>query len=116
MIATCVTRVKRSRSRLGRSRSGHEAESQYKCRGRKMRVLLLLSCLIATAAPLSGQIGYPSIHSNFDERKVGAYQLPDLLTTSDGVRITDEQAWYKIRRPEIDRLLEEQEYGRSPSA
>src|SRR5271154_255539 len=82
----------------------------------KLRILLLLSCLISIAAPLSGQIGYPSIHSNFDERKVGTYELPDLLTTSSGVRIADEQAWYKLRRPEIDRLLEEQEYGRSPSA
>src|ERR1700678_788573 len=81
-----------------------------------MRILLLLSCLIAPVVPLSVQIGYPSIHSNFDERKVGTYQLPDLLTTSGGMRITDEQAWYNIRRPEIDRLLEEQEYGRSPSA
>lgn len=82
----------------------------------KMRILLLLSCLIAAAAPLNGQIGYPSIHSNFDERKVGTYQLPDLLTTSTGVRIANEQDWYKLRRPEIDRLLEEQEYGRAPSA
>jgi hypothetical protein len=82
----------------------------------KLRLLLLLSCLTAAAAPLSGQIGYPSIHSNFDERKVGTYQLPDLLTTSSGAHIANEQDWYKLRRPEIDRLLEEQEYGRSPSA
>jgi hypothetical protein len=81
---------------------------------RKMRILLLLSCIITTAAALSGQIGYPSARSNFDERKVGTCQLPDLLTTSGGMRIADAQAWYKIRRPEIDRLLEEQEYGVSP--
>ena len=81
-----------------------------------MRILFLLSCLIATASSLKGQIGYPSIHSNFDERKVGTYQLPDLLTTSRGVHISDQKGWYSLRRPEIDRLLEEQEYGRSPAA
>ncbi len=54
-----------------------------------MRILLFLSSLIATTAPLSGQIGYPSTHSNFDERKIGTYQLPDLLTTSIRAAIHD---------------------------
>ena len=58
---------------------------------RKMRILLFLSYVIATAAPLSCQIGYPSNYSNFDERKVGTYQLPDLLTTSGGVHVADTQ-------------------------
>jgi len=76
----------------------------------------LLSALTTATSSLSGQIGYPTLHSNFDERKVGNYQLPDLLTTSGGIAVTDQKTWYTVRRPEIDRLLEEQEYGRSPSA
>ena len=80
-----------------------------------MRTLLLLICFLTVAESLHSQIGYPSSHSNFDERKVGTYQLPDLLTTSGDVHISDAQAWYKLRRLEIDRLLEEQEYGRSPA-
>ena len=71
-----------------------------------MRVAMLLSCSFAMAMSLYGQMGYPSSHSNVDERKVGTYQLPDLLTTSGDVHIGDAQAWYKLRRPEIDRLLE----------
>ena len=39
---------------------------------RKMRILLFLSYVIAAAAPLSCQIGYPSNYSNFDEMSVSA--------------------------------------------
>jgi hypothetical protein len=81
-----------------------------------MSIISFLGLVITCAPYLSSQIGYPTSHSNFDERKVGAYQLPDLLTTSSGVHILDPRSWYNLRRPEIDRLLEEQEYGRSPAA
>jgi len=60
------------------------------------------------------QIGYPSPKSNFDERFVGSYTLPDLLTTNDGRPVPDARTWFDVRRPEIDRLLTEQEYGKAP--
>jgi outer membrane receptor protein involved in Fe transport len=46
----------------------------------------------------------PDFGSFYDERKVGTYQLPDLLTTSGGVRITDEQAWaWGVSRAQTDK-------------
>ncbi len=44
---------------------------------------------------------------NYDEAKVAAYTLPDLHTTTA-------DNWTKVRRPEIERLLETQMFGRSP--
>jgi hypothetical protein len=40
--------------------------------------------------------------------------LPDLLKTNDGRLVKDAKTWTSVRRPEIDRLLEEQEYGKAP--
>jgi hypothetical protein len=44
---------------------------------------------------------------NYDEAKVAKYTLPDLhVSTADN--------WTKVRRPQIEELLETQMYGRSP--
>ncbi|MFA6447897.1 MAG: acetylxylan esterase [bacterium] len=51
---------------------------------------------------------------NYDESKVPAYTLPDALTTLNGQRVTDADAWVKIRRPEILELFRTHVYGRSP--
>jgi hypothetical protein len=51
---------------------------------------------------------------NYDESRVGSYTLPDPLTTSDGRKITREQDWFAIRRPEILRLFQTQMYGKTP--
>lgn len=54
--------------------------------------------------------------ANYDESKVGAYKLPDLLTTTSGVKVADAAAWRSTRRPEILKLFETHVFGRSPNA
>jgi len=54
--------------------------------------------------------------ANFDEAKANPYpDLPPLLRTSDGKRITTAAAWWHVRRPEIARLFDEHVYGRVPA-
>jgi hypothetical protein len=55
-----------------------------------------------------------NIPVNYTEAKVGQYTLPDVLTLSDGQPVRHAAAWYEKRRPEIVRLFEENQYGRSP--
>jgi hypothetical protein len=52
--------------------------------------------------------------TNYDERKVPAYTLPDPLATTAGKRVTTAREWERVRRPEILRLFEENMFGRSP--
>ena len=51
---------------------------------------------------------------NYDEAKVGAYTLPDPLVLANGKPVRDAKTWYNRRRPEIVRLFEDNQYGRSP--
>lgn len=53
---------------------------------------------------------------NYDEAKVGTYTLPDPLRSDNGKRVRDAKTWYTRRRPEIVRLFEENQFGRSPGA
>jgi len=76
---------------------------------------LLLKLGIASAqqqnAPPTNVAGIPV---NYDEAKVGTYTLPDPLTLADGKAVRDANTWLKKRRPEIERLFEENQYGHSP--
>lgn len=51
---------------------------------------------------------------NYDESLTGSYTLPDPLTTSKGAPVRDAAAWFGVRRPEIIRLFEENQYGKAP--
>lgn len=51
---------------------------------------------------------------NYDESLTGNYTLPDPLVLADGKRVRDAKTWYEKRRPEIVRLFEEHQFGRSP--
>jgi len=51
---------------------------------------------------------------NYDDAKVGTYTLPALLQMADGSPVRDAAAWNARRRPEIVRLLETTQFGRSP--
>jgi hypothetical protein len=62
-------------------------------------------------APRSEVAGIPV---NYDEARVGTYTLPDLLTLENGKPVRDAKTWYQKRRPEIVRLFEENQFGRSP--
>src|SRR5262245_5491000 len=81
-----------------------------------------MKSIASAAAFLSTAVSFsvmPSAHAqpkdvNYDEAKVPAYRLPDPLTTTIGARITTSQEWQQLRRPEVLRLFETHEYGRSP--
>ncbi len=83
-----------------------------------MRKLIYLNFIIAVLAvnltvkanPVKGQ--RPGF--NYDESKVPKYTLPELLKTADGRQITTSDEWEKIRRPEIQKLFENQVFGKSP--
>ncbi|MDP2414401.1 dienelactone hydrolase family protein [Daejeonella sp.] len=54
--------------------------------------------------------------SNYDESKVPAYTLPDVLKSSDNKTIKNKKAWEKIRRPEVLTLFEDNIYGPVPKS
>ena len=51
---------------------------------------------------------------NYTEAKVGDYALPDPLLLANGEKVADAKTWYEQRRPEIVKLFEENQFGRSP--
>ena len=51
---------------------------------------------------------------NYDESKVPAYKLPELLVTASGERVRSAAGW-PTRRAEVRRLLEAQMFGRAPA-
>ncbi len=71
---------------------------------RSINLLLLATSFLFSQAP----------KPNYDEAKVPAYTLPELLTTSDGKPVRDAATWTNVRRPEIFRLLESQMFGSVP--
>ncbi|MBN2320133.1 MAG: acetylxylan esterase, partial [Acidobacteria bacterium] len=54
------------------------------------------------------------IKINYTEANVPAYTLPELLTLQDGEKVTDTKTWNEKRRPEILKLLVENQFGRAP--
>lgn len=50
--------------------------------------------------------------TNYDEEKVPPYTLPDLLTMTDGRKVTDKEMWQNERRKEILEILQKNIYGR----
>jgi len=78
-------------------------------------LILMLVCGAAQAQIAdSSDDSVADIPVNYTEAKVGQYTLPDVLTLGDGQSVRDAATWYEKRRPEIVRLFEENEYGRSP--
>ena len=51
---------------------------------------------------------------NYDESKVPAYTLPEMLKTEDGTVIRNKANWEKKRRPEVVNLFENNVYGQMP--
>jgi hypothetical protein len=54
------------------------------------------------------------VAQNYDESKIESYQLPELLVTKAGKKITTIADWEKIRRPELLKLFEDHVYGQVP--
>ena len=53
---------------------------------------------------------------NYDESKVPAYTLPDVLKTTNNTVVSNKTTWEKIRRPEILKLFENNIYGQMPKS
>ena len=76
--------------------------------------------MILSACAAMGQAEKPpaavvaGIPVNYDEAHVGTYTLPDPLLLANGKPVRDAKTWNEKRRPEIVRLFEENQYGRSP--
>lgn len=51
---------------------------------------------------------------NYDEAKVPEFELPVLLTTTDGTAVTSASQWTEVRRPEVLALFEEHVFGTAP--
>jgi hypothetical protein len=53
--------------------------------------------------------------ANYDESKAEVYpNLPDPLVEKDGRRVTSAEAWWKVRRPEIQEDFDREIMGRAP--
>ena len=62
----------------------------------------------------SGNESAPN-HANYDESIANPCpQLPDILTTKAGKKVTTADMWWKQRRPEIVEEFEREVYGRFP--
>jgi hypothetical protein len=51
---------------------------------------------------------------NFDEARVPAFVLPDVLTTAAGKKVTRPEEWWNVRRPELLELCTREIFGRVP--
>lgn len=51
---------------------------------------------------------------NYTEAEAGSYTLPDALVLANGKPVRDAKTWREKRRPELVRLFEENQFGRSP--
>jgi (4-O-methyl)-D-glucuronate---lignin esterase len=82
------------------------------------RIILIFvgSCLPVVHAqqPNAPPTNVAGIPVNYDETRVGTYTLPDPLVLANGKPVRDADTWFKKRRPEIMRLFEENQFGRSP--
>jgi len=80
----------------------------------------VVSALLLCGFAAHGQIAdYPAdtvagIPVNYTEALAGTYTLPDPLVLANGKPVRDIKTWNEKRRPEILRLFEENEYGRTP--
>ena len=81
-----------------------------------LKPLLAMACAATTFAV--GQTApapvKPEIPVNYDEAQVGTYTLPDPLVLANGKSVRDARTWSETRRPELVRLFESEQYGRSP--
>lgn len=74
------------------------------------KLYFITSVMLMCAHALFAQDFQP----NYDETKVGAYQLPDPLLKKKGKRIKTDRKWEKKQRPAILATFAEHVYGRFP--
>lgn len=73
-----------------------------------MKILLSISLILISAITLKAQ---RPANTNYDESKVPAYTLPEVLKTESGKIVKSSKVWEKQRRPEVLALFAENIYG-----
>jgi hypothetical protein len=76
--------------------------------------IMLISCTTQGQVADSPDDTVAGIPVNYTEANVGSYALADPLVLANGQKVRDAETWYQKRRPEIVKLFEENQYGRSP--
>ena len=76
--------------------------------------LCLLAFVVSGQQPNAPPTNVAGIPVNYDEARVGTYNLPDPLVLANGQPVRAAKSWYQKRRPEIVHLFEENQFGRSP--
>jgi hypothetical protein len=66
------------------------------------------------SAELVEELSKRRSETNYSEKKVPKYKLPNPLRMSDGARVWDGQSWRERRRPEILEMFRKYVYGRAP--
>jgi hypothetical protein len=86
----------------------------------RLFICMAVCALVLSAWAGRGQVAdapdanIAGIPVNYTEARVGSYTLPDPLRLLDGRMVKDARTWLNKRRPEIVRLFEENQFGRSP--
>ena len=79
------------------------------------RALPVIAIVLASLLPASSREAKEYDKDvNYDNKKTPHYDLPPLLVTSQGKKITTADEWHNIRRPEILSLFSNLVYGRVP--
>ena len=68
----------------------------------------------AKKAPAPPPTEVAGIPVNYAEEKTGTFQLPDPLVLANGKPVKDAKTWTEKRRPELVKLFEQNQYGRTP--
>ena len=82
--------------------------------GLSLSVLLVLASLALSQTQTAPRSEVAGIPVNYDEARVGTYTLPDPLVLSSGQPVKNAGTWSNKRRPELLRLFEENQFGKSP--
>jgi len=86
------------------------------CLATSLALSLVFSiCVASQQTPNAPPKEVAGIPVNYDEGLVGSYTLPDPLILANGKPVRDANTWLKKRRPELVRLFEENQFGRSPA-
>ena len=83
--------------------------------GEVMKIYWILGLVLGTMV-LARQAKEGDKDVNYDESKIPAYDLPELLVTVEGKRITTAEEWREVRRPQIMSLFSNLIYGRIPES
>ncbi|MGD8782198.1 MAG: acetylxylan esterase [Ignavibacteria bacterium] len=82
-------------------------------------ILITFALLLQTNITIAQIRDWPDEEHNgviihYTEANVGSYILPDPLKLLNGQKVTDTKTWFNKRRPELIKLFEENQFGRSP--